>query len=84
MNQFFFWKRKDGKNELITAPLDGTILPGVTRDCILRLCRQWGEFEVTERPYTIHEVIEAVDEGRVTFHLHYLFSLIVFIVLLIR
>ena len=35
-----------GEKELITAPLDGTILPGVTRDCILHLAREWGEFKV--------------------------------------
>jgi len=64
MNQFFFWKTKQGVRELITAPLDGTILPGVTRDSILALTRKWGEFQVTERPYSIHEVISAVKEGR--------------------
>jgi branched-chain amino acid aminotransferase len=65
MNQFFFWVNKSGKKELITAPLDGTILPGVTRDSILTLCREWKEFEVTERPYTIGEVVEAIEDGRV-------------------
>eukprot|EP00742_Colponemidia_sp_Colp-10_P002341 GILJ01002497.1.p1 GENE.GILJ01002497.1~~GILJ01002497.1.p1 ORF type:complete len:399 (+),score=57.00 GILJ01002497.1:48-1244(+) len=65
MNQFFFWKRPDGKKELITAPLtDGTILHGVTRDSVLDLCRGWGEFEVTERPYTMHEVTAAIKENR--------------------
>ena len=40
MNLFFFWNRKsDGKKELITANLDGTILPGVTRDSVLQLTR---------------------------------------------
>jgi len=52
------------KKELITAPLDGTILPGVTRDSILNLAREWGEFEVTERPYTLKEVIQAIKEKR--------------------
>lgn len=65
MNQFFFWKNEMGKKELITAPLDdGTILPGITRKSILQLARQWGEFEVTERTYTIHEVIAAIEEDR--------------------
>jgi branched-chain amino acid aminotransferase len=64
MNQFFFWTRKDGVKELITAPLDGTILPGVTRDSILQLTREYGEFEVTERQYTMTEIIEAVEDGR--------------------
>jgi len=64
MNQFFFWKRRDGKKELITPPLDGTILPGVTRSAILDLTRSWKEFEVSERAFTIHEVIEAINENR--------------------
>mmetsp|Transcript_37170 Transcript_37170/g.61134 ORF Transcript_37170/g.61134 Transcript_37170/m.61134 type:complete len:405 (-) Transcript_37170:148-1362(-) len=64
MNQFFFWKNKDGEQELITAPLDGTILPGVTRDSILTLVRDWGRFKVTERPFTMSEVIEAIEEDR--------------------
>lgn len=66
MNQFFLWHRpEDGEKELVTCPLDGTILPGVTRDCILQLCRDWGEFHVTERQYTMREVAEAADDGRV-------------------
>lgn len=66
MNQFFFWNNKEtGKPELVTAPLDGTILPGVTRDSILRLTREWGEFDVVERPYTLGEVIDAVKEKRI-------------------
>ena len=64
MNQFFFWKNKSGEEELITAPLDGTILPGVTRDSVLTLCKDWNRFKVTERPFTMNEVIEAVEEGR--------------------
>eukprot|EP01083_Nonionella_stella_P064181 167054_1 len=64
MNQFFFWKNKQGEEELITAPLDGTILPGVTRDSVLTLARDWGRFKVTERPFTMSEVIEAIEENR--------------------
>jgi len=65
MNQFWFWKNKEtGRPELVTAPLDGTILPGVTRDSILKLCRSFGEFDVTERQYTLHEVMDACTEGR--------------------
>eukprot|EP01084_Bolivina_argentea_P265353 449758_1 len=64
MNQFFFWKNKDGDEELITAPLDGTILPGVTRDSVLTLCKDWNRFKVTERPFTMDEVIDAIDDGR--------------------
>jgi len=64
MNIFFLWETPSGKIELVTAPLDGTILPGVTRDSILELAREWGEFEVTERPFTMPEVAAAWKEGR--------------------
>ena len=65
MNQFFLWKNKEtGRNELVTAPLDGTILPGITRQSILELVRGWGEIDVTERPIKMKEVIEAIEDGR--------------------
>ena len=64
MNIFFFIHTKEGKRELLTAPLDGTILPGVTRDSILQLTRGWKEFEVSERKYTLGEMMHAVEEGR--------------------
>ncbi|KAJ3121672.1 branched-chain-amino-acid aminotransferase [Physocladia obscura] len=64
MNLFLFWINKAGQRELVTPPLDGTILPGVTRDSILNLARTWGEFEVIERPVTMPEVIEALKEKR--------------------
>ena len=53
MNFFLFWKNEKGENELITPPLDGTILPGVTRDSILTLCREMNEFKVSEKPFKI-------------------------------
>merc|ERR1719223_27896 len=59
MNFFVFWKNENGEDELITPPLDGTILPGVTRDSILTLCQELKEFKVTQRPYKIHELIQA-------------------------
>jgi branched-chain amino acid aminotransferase len=37
MNFFVFWKNEQGENELITPPLDGTILPGITRKSLLTL-----------------------------------------------
>jgi len=64
MNLFMFVRSKDGEPELVTPPLDGTILPGVTRDSFLALARQWGEFRVSERKFTMHDVIEAVQEKR--------------------
>eukprot|EP00299_Pterocystis_sp_00344_P002460 c1277_g1_i1.p1 GENE.c1277_g1_i1~~c1277_g1_i1.p1 ORF type:complete len:398 (+),score=81.31 c1277_g1_i1:142-1194(+) len=65
MNMFFFWINEKGQKELITPPLDGTILPGVTRNSILALAREWNEFTVSERPLTIHQVIKAIQEQRV-------------------
>ncbi|KAJ1515551.1 branched-chain-amino-acid aminotransferase [Coelomomyces lativittatus] len=64
MNCFVYWTNKDGIKELVTPALDGTILPGVTRDSILKLTKQWNEFRVTERKISIHEVIEACQENR--------------------
>lgn len=42
--------------ELVTPPLDGTVLPGITRDSILQLARSWGEFQVSERYMTLLEL----------------------------
>ncbi|XP_063495677.1 branched-chain-amino-acid aminotransferase, cytosolic isoform X7 [Symphalangus syndactylus] len=41
MNLFLYWINEDGEEELATPPLDGIILPGVTRQCILDLAHQW-------------------------------------------
>jgi branched-chain amino acid aminotransferase len=49
-------------DEIITPPLAGTILDGVTRDSVLALTREWG-LRVSERPITIDEVVEAAHTG---------------------
>ena len=41
------------RRQLITPPLDGTILPGVTRDSILQLAGQWRDCEVCEAPISV-------------------------------
>ncbi|RUS22715.1 aminotransferase [Endogone sp. FLAS-F59071] len=64
MNCFVLWKNEAGELELVTPPLDGSILPGVTRDSILGLARGWGEFKVSERNVTMPQVKEAVKQGR--------------------
>ncbi|RYP15146.1 hypothetical protein DL765_005885 [Monosporascus sp. GIB2] len=68
MNLFVAMKDKEtGQKELITAPLDGTILEGVTRDSILSLAREklapegW---KVSERKLTMGDVYEASLDGR--------------------
>ncbi|KAK1767636.1 putative branched-chain-amino-acid aminotransferase [Phialemonium atrogriseum] len=59
--------RETGRKELVTAPLDGTILEGVTRDSVLSLAREKLAPEgwtVSERKYTMADLDEAAREGR--------------------
>jgi branched-chain amino acid aminotransferase len=49
-------------DEVVTPPLAGTILPGVTRDSALTLLREW-EVPVSERQIGIQEVIAAARDG---------------------
>ncbi|XP_012880533.1 PREDICTED: branched-chain-amino-acid aminotransferase, cytosolic isoform X2 [Dipodomys ordii] len=65
MNLFLYWINEDGEEELATPPLDGIILPGVTRKSILELTRDWGEFKVSERYLTMAELENALEEKRV-------------------
>lgn len=58
MNIFF---RID--DEIITPKLGGTILPGVTRDSVLQLCRAKG-MKVSERVISIHELVSAAKSGK--------------------
>ncbi|MCJ1301768.1 hypothetical protein MMC08_004569 [Hypocenomyce scalaris] len=68
MNFFVAMRDKEtGKKELLTAPLDGTILEGVTRDSILDLARERLVPEgwvVSERKFTMQDLASAADEGR--------------------
>lgn len=68
MNLFVVWANPStGKKELVTPPLDGTILPGVTRMSILELARERLEgpgLEVVERRITMGELAAASKEGR--------------------
>lgn len=34
-NFFFVWKNQDNELELVTAPIDGLVLPGILRDSVL-------------------------------------------------
>ncbi|XP_065379960.1 branched-chain-amino-acid aminotransferase, cytosolic isoform X3 [Macaca fascicularis] len=65
MNLFLYWINEDGEEELATPPLDGIILPGVTRQCILDLAHQWGEFKVSERYLTMDDLTTALEGNRV-------------------
>lgn len=41
-------------NEIYTAPLEGSVLPGVTRDSCIQILKEWG--------YTVHETHLAIDD----------------------
>jgi branched-chain amino acid aminotransferase len=49
-------------DEVVTPPLEGSLLAGVTRDSALALMREW-RLRVSERPVTIDEVVDAAAAG---------------------
>lgn len=49
--------------DIITAPCDGTVLPGVTRDSIMKLLTSWG-YNVIEKHLAIDDLMQAAKEGR--------------------
>jgi branched-chain amino acid aminotransferase len=57
MNIFFIMD-----DVLVTPPLGGTILPGVTRNSVLRLARYWN-MRIEERRVSIDEIMEAGQSG---------------------
>ena len=58
MNICFFYNGK-----VVTSPLSGTILDGITRRSILSLVREMG-LEVEERALSVDEIIEGAASGR--------------------
>jgi branched-chain amino acid aminotransferase len=52
-------------NRVVTAPLTGSILNGITRDSVLQLAATLG-FTVDERPIDINELLADIRAGRVT------------------
>jgi branched-chain amino acid aminotransferase len=73
-NFFVMWKSREGKTQLVTAPLgDKIILDGVTRRSILQLTRErlshgrtgLDPVEIVERQFTMEDVVQAVNEGRI-------------------
>jgi len=57
MNIFF---KIDGT--IVTPELNGSILPGVTRDSVLELCKEWG-LPVKEEQISIDQIYEAHKKG---------------------
>lgn len=60
MNMFFVYGRK-----IVTPPLTGSILPGVTRDSVLKLAPTLG-YEVEERPIDVHDLMADIKACRVS------------------
>ncbi len=60
MNMFFVFG-----NKVVTPKLTGSILPGVTRDSVLKLAADMG-YQVEERLISIDEVIEGITDGKLT------------------
>ncbi len=57
MNIFF---KINGK--VLTPMLNGSILPGITRNSVVALCKEWG-YEVEERRISVDELYEASVNG---------------------
>lgn len=54
------------EKELITPPLSrGLILPGITRNSILAIAREWNQFKVSERKFCMNEICQLLSENRV-------------------
>lgn len=52
--------------QLSTPPLNGLILPGVTRRSILELASQWEDLTVKEEVITMDRILELNKKGRVS------------------
>ncbi|MGA1200491.1 MAG: branched-chain amino acid aminotransferase [Aquiluna sp.] len=61
MNLFFVY----GNGSVVTPPLDGTILHGITRDSVIQLLKDAGH-DVKEQKTSLAELREAVAAGEIT------------------
>jgi branched-chain amino acid aminotransferase len=50
---------------IITPPLTGTILPGITRASVITLGRDLG-YEVREEPLDVHQMLQDIESGAIT------------------
>jgi branched-chain amino acid aminotransferase len=60
MNMFFAYGKK-----IVTAPLTGSILPGITRDSVLKLAPTLG-YQVEERQIDVNELMADIRAGKVS------------------
>lgn len=58
MNIFF---KIDGK--IFTPMLNGSILPGITRNSVIEICKSWG-FDVIEKKISAEELVQAQKSGK--------------------
>ena len=58
MNIFFVIE-----DEIVTPELNGSILPGITRDSVIKLAKHWSD-KVSERKISIDELMEANANGK--------------------
>jgi len=58
MNMFFVIG-----DEVITAPLTGSILGGITRDSVIKIVRDWG-LKIKEKSVSINDVLTAASSGK--------------------
>ena len=61
MNICFVYEGK----RLVTPPLSGSILAGVTRSSVLELGKDLG-YDVAEEPVDVHELLAGIESGKVT------------------
>lgn len=62
---FVFGSDEEGNVEIVTPELNGSLLPGITRDSLLTVARDLG-YEATERAISTDEWGKAVDAGEMT------------------
>jgi len=65
-NIFIYWINKKNEKELVTPMLDGTILPGITRDSVLQLGREDKRFVTAEKKISVADLVKAHKEKRVS------------------
>ncbi|MFX1253764.1 MAG: branched-chain amino acid aminotransferase [Promethearchaeota archaeon] len=61
MNMFFVFGET-----LVTAPLKGTILPGITRESVIHLAKHKFGYKMEERRLSIHEITKGINDGTLT------------------
>lgn len=52
-------------SKIVTPPLTGSILPGITRKSVIELGRDLG-YEVAEEPVDVHQMLADVQSGKIT------------------